>query len=120
MSERMHIRWLVTASCCLVLAFGAASPAARQVAADSDNAQEKLVREFIAAFNAHQVDKMLALVDEHVQWLSVNGSQITMETEGRQALGASMEKYFRGCPSCQSSLAWLQVAGSRVTAQENQ
>lgn len=118
MSERKSARWIVMAACCLALALGSAHSATWQSAADSDNAREKLVRAFVAAFNKHQVDKMLELVDEQVQWLSVNGSKITIETEGRQALRASMEKYFRSCPSCQSSLEWLQVAGSRVTAKE--
>jgi hypothetical protein len=118
MSRRKHVCLIAIIAYCLVFALATAIPAARQVAAGKENEQEKLVHAFMAAFNAHQVDQMLALVDERVQWLNVDGSKITVETEGRQALRASLEKYFRSCPSCQSSLEWLQVAGSRVTAKE--
>lgn len=80
--------------------------------------QEKQVREFVAAFNTRSLDKMLEMVDDGIQWLSVNGTKISVETEGKTALKESMEKYFQECPSCKSSLEWVQTAGSRVTAKE--
>lgn len=76
------------------------------------------VREFVAAFNTRNIEAMLAAVDENVQWLSVNAAKVTMETEGKQALRESMERYFRSCPSCKSSLERVQESGSRVTAME--
>ncbi len=79
---------------------------------------ETRVREFVAAFNSRNIDAMLGAVDENVQWLSVNEAKVTIETEGKNALGESMERYFRSCPSCKSSLEWLQKSGSRVTAME--
>lgn len=80
--------------------------------------QEKQVRDFIAAFNERNLDGMLEATDEGIQWLSVDGAKIAVETEGKKALRESMEKYFRSCPSCQSSLVWVQSAGGRVTALE--
>ena len=79
---------------------------------------ETRVREFVAAFNARNTEAMLGAVDENVQWLSVNEAKVTIETEGKNALRESMERYFRSCPSCKSSLEWVQKSGSRVTAME--
>lgn len=61
---------------------------------------------------------MLELVDENLQWLSVDGAKVSIETEGKAALRQSMMRYFSSCPSCKSSLEWVQSAGSRITAME--
>jgi hypothetical protein len=79
---------------------------------------EKQVRDFVAAFNARDLTKMLELADDNIQWLSINGAKISIETEGKPALKASMEKYFSECSTCKSSLEWVQTAGSRITARE--
>jgi len=87
----------------------------------SVNAQadhEAGVREFVAAFNTRNIGAMLRAVDENVQWLSVNEAKVTIETDGKNALRESMERYFRSCPSCKSSLEWVKKSGSRVTAME--
>lgn len=57
-------------------------------------------------------------MDEKVQWLSVEGKRVSVEAEGTAALKASMASYFKSCPTCRSSLEWVQSAGSRVTALE--
>ena len=87
-------------------------------AGNSSIEPEKQVRAFVEAFNARDIDGMLALADENVQWLSVDGAKISVETEGKAALRESMTRYFRSCPTCKSSLEWIQRAGSRVTAME--
>ena len=79
---------------------------------------EKHVRDFVAAFNARDLNKMLELADDNIQWLNVNGVKISIETEGKAALKASMEKYFNECSTCKSTLEWVQSAGSRVSARE--
>lgn len=79
---------------------------------------EKRVRDLVDAFNARKLDAMLDLVHEDIQWLHVNGTKISVEVEGREALRESMRRYFSSCGSCKSSLEWVQTAGSRVTALE--
>jgi len=86
--------------------------------ANAQTEHEKRVREFVAAFNARNIEAMLGAVDENVQWLMVNEAKVTIETEGKYALRESMVRYFRSCPSCKSSLEWVQKSGSRVTAME--
>lgn len=105
--------WLIV----LATAVGVlASPAPRSV--NSSVEPETRVREFIEAFNARDIDAMLELTDENVQWLSVDGTKVSVETQGKAALRESMVRYFRSCSSCKSSLDWIQRAGSRVTAME--
>ncbi len=82
------------------------------------DASERQVRAFVDAFNTRNIDGMLALASDAVQWLSVDGAKVGVETEGKDALRASMTKYFQQCPSCKSDLVWLKTAGSRVTALE--
>ena len=80
--------------------------------------RETLVREFVAAFNTRNIEGMLEVADENVQWLSIKETKVTIETEGKKALRESLERYFRGCPSCKSSLEWVRQSGSRLTAME--
>lgn len=102
----------------LFLAVAVVALAVSEHSVTSSVEQEKRVHEFVAAFNARNIGGMLELVDENVQWLSINGPRITIETEGKSALAQSMGRYFKSCPSCKSSLEWVQIAGSRVTAIE--
>lgn len=86
--------------------------------ANAQAEHETRVREFVAAFNSRNIEAMLGAVDENVQWLSVSEAKVTIETEGKNALRESMERYFRNCPSCKSSLEGVRKSGSRVTAME--
>src|SRR5262245_4908196 len=79
---------------------------------------EKQVRDFVAAFNARDIAKMLELADDKIQWLNIDGAKISIETEGKAARKASMEKYFSERATCKSSLEWVQTAGNRITARE--
>ena len=80
--------------------------------------QETAVRRFVDAFNARDIDAMLAAADDGIEWASVDGPKVTIETSGKGALRDSMQKYFAQCPSCKSSLEWTKASGSRVAARE--
>ena len=77
-----------------------------------------LVREFLEAFNAHDAPAMAALVAEDVQWLSVRGSALSVEVEGRAALAAAMAEYFSACPTCRSEIHSLIASNERVSVVE--
>ena len=83
-----------------------------------EDEHEKRVQEFVDAFNTREIDRMLSLVDENIQWLHIDGEKITVNTNGKVALRDSMTRYFKSCVSCKSSLEGLRTAGNRVTAME--
>ncbi len=77
-----------------------------------------VVRAFVAAFNAQSIDDMLKLTSDDIEWLSVDGAKISIETAGKEALRSSMLGYFKRCPTCRSE---IQISGStavRVAAIE--
>ena len=80
--------------------------------------EETLVRQLVTAFNGRNISGMLALMDENVEWLTVEGSKVRMETSGKQALRDRMASYFVTCKSCKSSLDWIRKTGTRVLALE--
>ncbi len=92
------------------------------LAAVAQNSQEdrntKVVRQFLAAFNAHDPAAMAELVADDIKWLSVNGSTLTVELEGKAGFVEAMREYFDGCPSCQSEIRSLMSSGERVSAVE--
>lgn len=120
MTNQFPFKAKITLPLCLAIlamtVVALASPEFRQTGSASD--QEKRVRAFVEAFNARNIDAMLELADENIQWMIIDGAKVSVETEGKAALRESMGRYFKSCPSCQSSLEWVQVAGSRVTAME--
>lgn len=104
----------------LALLAGCGALHAQELAPPSDEAPAGIVtvRAFVAAFNARDLDGMLALADDAVEWASVDGTKVALETAGKEALRASMTSYFASCPSCRSTLEWVKAAGSRVAALE--
>jgi hypothetical protein len=80
--------------------------------------REKIVHNFVAAFNAHDIDAMSAFVTDDVQWLSVDADKITTETNSKPALRSAMSDYFKGCPTCRSRLTQVIATQNRVSAIE--
>ena len=87
-------------------------------AAEAPNPNEQRVRDYVSAFNNREIDTMLGMVSDDIQWLSVAGDKITVETEGKPKLRESMAAYFKSTPSAKSELQWVQVTASRVAALE--
>ena len=88
-----------------------------QAAAAADK-PDKLVREFVAAFNAHDVDRMLTSCAPDVRWMNLAADKLTVETSGTEKLAESMRGYFRRVPSARSELRGVVVSGNFVTAVE--
>ncbi len=79
---------------------------------------EATVRRFVAAFNAHDVDAMLAVAAPDIAWFGISGSTLSVEARGHEALRAGMTQYFQGLPSAGSELLSVSVSGPFVTAVE--
>ena len=91
-------------------------------ASANDNAvaktQEQVVRNFVSAFNEKDLKTMLLLVTEDVQWASINGDKIILETKNKRELQQTMTAYFKSASSSQSTIANISSTGSRVSATE--
>lgn len=70
------------------------------------------------AFNAHDVEGMLACVDDDIQWFSVNGDRIDVEARGREAFRGAMEAYFTAIPGARSEIESAVVSGAFVSVRE--
>ncbi len=79
---------------------------------------DQIAREFIAAFNEQNVDKMLSMTTKDVKWFTVSGAAISTETADSDELRAFMTGYFKSCPTCRSKVTKVNAAGSRVTMTE--
>ena len=76
------------------------------------------VKQFVAAFNAHDAELMSQYVTDDMQWLSVNCDRVAVETSGKSELIKAMDRYFKSCASCQSELTDITVLGNRVSTVE--
>lgn len=76
------------------------------------------VEQFIAAFNERNLEGMLALAHEGIEWYSISGGQAHLETSGKAALSESLRAYFQRCPSCQSEISITGRNGHFVSARE--
>lgn len=88
------------------------------VPAQSPEKPERTARDFIAAFNSRNIDKMLSMTAADVKWYTVSGGIIRVETSNQEELRAFLEGYFRTCPTCRSKVTRVTAAGSRVTMTE--
>ena len=92
--------------------------APKSVTAETPKPNEQRVRDYVSAFNKQDVDTMLGMVSDDIQWLSVAGDKVTVETQGKAKLRESLTAYFKSTPTVKSELEWVQVTASRVAALE--
>lgn len=100
--------------CALVLLVAMVFP----VRAHADGALQTRVAAFIEAFNAQQVDVMLAQVDADVELVWLDGGVATVDTKGRDALRQFLTEYFAANADVRSQLTWLSASHERVAAME--
>lgn len=102
----------------LFLIAACASSGRIQPPAQAADARLDAVRAFVAAFNAHDATRMAALASPHIEWFSVDGRSITVESSGRAELMSELGDYFQGCPSCRSRIEQVLVGPERVVTLE--
>jgi uncharacterized protein (TIGR02246 family) len=78
-----------------------------------------VVRDFVAAFNAREPERMLALATDDVEWVNVEGAGVSVEAAGKDALRKSLTAYFKSCQTCRSSIEIKAVTANRVAAIES-
>lgn len=80
--------------------------------------RSEAVHAFVAAFNAQDVERMMGMVSGDVQWVSLGGSALHVETKGKDALRSSMAAYFAKCASCRARLTDMTDTGTRISVHE--
>lgn len=78
----------------------------------------KIVRAFMEAFNAHDVEAMRGLLSPEASWYSVNDGGVTTEAGNRAELLEGMRQYFSDVPDVRSTIEEPLVNGSQVAFRE--
>jgi hypothetical protein len=100
------------------LMLGVAFLLSLSTAALSAATSEDVVRKLYKDFNSHNADTLVSNVSDDVRWMTIAGEKILVETSGREALRASMGRYFRSTPTVESRIESLMSAGDFVTVHE--
>lgn len=104
----------------MMLVLGATDAPAQAVALDAprDTSPIAVVRAYVAAFNAKDLDAMMAHVSPGMVWLNVAGDSTTLGGRGVDAFQGLLAGYFREVPSAQSELLAVRSMGPWVTTHE--
>lgn len=76
------------------------------------------VRDFVDAYNRHDVDQAMSFLAEDARWLSIDGETLVTEASGRKELAAGLRAYFASLPSARSVIRDLQTNGNFVSVVE--
>ncbi len=104
----------------MMLLLGATDAPAQAVASVSprDTSPTAVVRAYVAAFNAKDLDAMMAHVAPGMVWLNVAGDSTTLGGRGVDAFRRLLAGYFREVPTAQSELLDVRALGPWVTTHE--
>lgn len=78
----------------------------------------RVVEAFLEAYNTRDLDAMLALAHDEIEWLMIDGTKVATETSGKDALRRSMTGYFASCPSCRSTMVAGPATAARIAVIE--
>ena len=86
--------------------------------AHAEISSTELVNAYFKAYNAHNVERMLAIVTDDIRWMSVDGNSIALEADGKESLGDAMLAHFARSPSTRSEVRDISALGDFVTVIE--
>lgn len=80
--------------------------------------QTKIISAYSAAWNAKNLDEMAALMHPEIEWLSVVGSAVKVETKGKEQLVDSLKAWFESPSLPTGSLRDWSINGNFVAVTE--
>ena len=83
-----------------------------------DTGPAAVVREYVAAFNAKDLDAMMARVSPDFVWLYVKDDSVTVGGRGAEAFRGLLDRYFREVPDARSELLDVKALGPWVTTHD--
>jgi hypothetical protein len=103
-----------------MMLLGATTAPAQPVAsvAPRDTTPIAVVREYVAAFNAKDLDAMMSHVSPGMVWSNVEGDSTTLGGRGADAFRRLLSGYFREVPTARSELLAVRALGPWVTTHE--
>ena len=75
----------------------------------------EIVGDFIDSYNRHDVEAMMSLVAEDVNWFSVDAAALSIETNDAAELRTFLNDYFKNCKTCRSTVSGLSYKGNTVS-----
>ena len=96
----------------------AAAGAQRTALSPRDTTPVSVVREYVAAFNAKDLDAMMRAVASEFVWMSVSGDSLTDVGRGVDTFRRMIAGYFQAVPSARSELRNVDATGPWVTTHE--
>lgn len=102
----------------LLLGRAADAGAQRAVTSPRDTMPTAVVRTYVAAFNAKDLDAMMRTVASDMSWMSVAGDSLTGIGRGVDAFRRLIDGYFKAVPSARSELLKTDATGPWVTTHE--
>lgn len=84
----------------------------------ADTAPAAVVRAYIAAYNAHDIDAVVSFLTPDFTWINVVGDSVSIEARGPADIRAQLAAYFRELPTARSELEDVTVLGPWVSARE--
>lgn len=111
--------WLVVGA--LIFCLFAAGDSYAQQQDETTVAEETsvgILQAYLAAFNAQDLEAMMALVSPHVEWVNHMKGGRTAKADGQSALRQQMVDYFKAVPSVQMELEGLFTSGRIVSVRE--
>lgn len=86
--------------------------------AGTDFTLSVLIENYLRAYNARNIDSMLNMVTDDVEWVIIAGTGISVENSGKQTLRMVLTGYFDQDPSVHSEIEAVMVTGSLVSVRE--
>jgi hypothetical protein len=77
-----------------------------------------VVQSFVRAYNGHDLDELVKLLDEEVSWLAVKDDSVVAEARNRAELLNRLAVYFKEHPNARSVLEQSFVSGPFVSVRE--
>jgi hypothetical protein len=114
-SHRRHVAMCGALALCLASGASAQRPAP---GSPRDTTPAAVVRDYVAAFNAKELNAMLALVANDLVWMSIADDSLADLGRGAGAFQRLLAGYFRAVPSARSELLELSATGPWVTTHE--
>ena len=112
------MRLLFSIAACLFMLASCAPDAERNAPPLASGENVQVINELMAAFNAHDADKMRSYWHSDVTWMEVAAQQARVATSSSAQLHTEMIAYFEAYPSVSSSFESIVANGDFISAVE--